>query len=573
MSSPFAGISLRPAVWGFFVSAGMLVFLVVGQILWRSHIESDWQRLKQIRERDLADVVRSSFWDRVESQREVGQSILTDKSIVEGVRVRSATKLASAFQQLERHREEDDASIDVVDTAGSIILWSGRSVMSGFTPRGGTLDTNDLVLVSQASLHRYLSVGLASADGQFYVFVSRPLETNYPVSNRFVSSQSLADDLSQDMGLSVRFVQEVAPRDTSGESAFAISLYAAGGRIVSHAVLPVPSLIAETQRADRLFDTGKSLFAASALCFAALLALLTPWLNKSKGMGLFAFIVFLWLLRIGWRYAGFPSLLLGGFLFDPAVHSSPFPLGIASSLGELTLSVLALLVTVILLLGAVLESSRPSESTEVAKRGVLSNSLRYGAGFLLLFFLQWVVRGYGAAIRSFVFDSTIRYQDPMSLLPNLPMIVMHFNILILTVGLVAAAALVFLLVSHLIDGVVRGVPLTFFRVSVLSLLVLIGYGAYLLVDQSPQLPIYLPLLLYGSIVTLLLIREKRDQNWVPWKGRPLIAVSALFLERLFLRCWHSTRESTRKNMNGCRSSQRNFFVLLTIGSPSWSRKV
>ena len=529
MPARFAGTNVRPVLWGFFVSAGLLLLLVVGQSLWRSHIESDWQELRISREQELADVVESGFAERVENQQALANSIRGDKRIVEAVATRTPVNLAAAFQQLERYSQEHDVSIDVVDAAGSIILWSGRSVTSGYSARLASAGTSGLVFVSQASLHRYLSAGAGSGDGRFFVFVSRPLETNYPISNRFVSTQSLADELSEDLGLPVRFVPEVAQRDTSGESAFAVPLFASDHRLVSNAILPVPALAAETQKADRLFDAGESLLGACGICFAALLLLAVPRLTRRKGMKIAVILILVWIVRIVWKLIGFPSLLIGGFLFDPAVHSSPFPLGLASSLGELSLSVVTLIVTVILPLRSALHWSRVRQFSEGTTGVSVGNLVRYGPAFLLAFLLQWIVRGYGAAIRSFVFDSTIRYQDPMSLLPNFPMVVMHLNILILTIGLMSVCGLVIVMMNYLVGGVARDRTISFSKVLLISLLLVIGYGSYLLLDQPPQLPVYLPLLLYGSIVALLLVWEKRERDWIPWRGKPLVAVSVLFL--------------------------------------------
>jgi two-component system, NtrC family, nitrogen regulation sensor histidine kinase NtrY len=530
MLSPFAGKPVRPILWGFFVSAGVLLLFIVGQTLWRSHIESDWQRLKVSREQDLADVVQSGFAERVANQRTLANSILGDPSIVEAIEKQTPAKLAVAFQQLEQYSQDHDLSIDVIDSAGSIVLWSGRSVLSGFNSRPESRGTSAHVLVSRASLHRYLSVGLSSPDNRFSVFVSRPLETNYPISNRFVSSQSLADELSQDLGLSIRFVPEVARRDTSGDSAFVVSLYGTGHRLVSHAILPVPVVSAEIQKADRLIDAGKSLVGATGIFFAALLIWLAPGLTRrGKGVRASVFIVLVWIVRIVWKLIGFPSLIVGGFLFDPAVHSSPFALGLASSLGELTLSVVALLITVIIPLWVALQWSRVAQFDRITKGGFVGTSLPYGIVLLLPFMLHWLVRGYGAAIRSFVFDSTIRYQDPMSLLPNLPMIVMHLNILILTIGLMAACFLAVLLVNHFIGGVARDRIVSVSRVFLISLIFVVTYGVYLLLDQPPQLPMYLPLVLYGATMVLLVIWEQRERDWIPWKGKPLIAASVLFL--------------------------------------------
>ncbi len=521
MSPHPSGISTRLVLWGFSVSAGALLVLLAAQFAWRSSIEANWSQTKSAREQDLAKTIQSSFDDRLESQRQKGVEISLDDEISRGVETRAPGSLASAFQRLARYNPEDDLSIDIVDTAGSIMLWSGRSVVLSYASILQAFHGDRVAFVSQARLHRYLSVGVESSDKRYYVFVGRPLETTYPVSNRFVSSTSLADELLRETGVPIHFVTEVTPRDTAAQSTFAIPLKDTESRLLSFALAPLPTIAAGTQKADRYFEAGKSLTAAVGMCLLALLLFIVKGSTWSTSLNYGFAILLAWAVRIGWRFIGFPSTLVGGFLFDPAIHSSPFPLGLAGSLGELSLSALTLLFTILLLLKLTLVWFRSSIHAGFR----FSRYPGYAAAFLLLFAFQFLVRAYGSALRSFVFDSTIRYRDPMSLLPNLPMMVMHLNILLLTIALAAACMAILLITSRFLGGVVRDEKIAWTRVMILGLTVLVAYGAYLVLDQPPQLPLYLPLLLYGAGLVLLLLLEFRGPTWNPWRVRPMVATA------------------------------------------------
>ena len=524
-----AGKFTRLAVRGFLVSAGAVLLLFAAQFAWRSHVEANWSQTKSGRQQDLGKIIQSSFDDRLESQWQKGAEIRLDEQIRKAVDTRAPGSLASAFQRLSKYNSEDDLSIDIVDTAGTIVLWSGRSVVPTYAAILQPFHGERIAFVSQARLHRYLSVGVASSDKRYFVFVGRPLETTYPVSNRFVSSTSLADELLQDTGLPIHFVTEVISRDTASESAFAIPLKDVEGRLLTYALAPLPSIAAETQKADRYFDSGKGLAAAVGMCFLAILLFLVVGSAGSPSLRYGLAVLLAWAVRIGWRFLGFPSTLVGGFLFDPAIHSSPFPFGLAGSLAELTLSASTLLFTVLLLLKLTLDWFR---STVHSAHGKLRYP-GYAVAFLLPFAFQLLVRAYGAALRSFVFDSTIRYRDPMSLLPNSPMLMMHLNILLLTIALSATCLAIFLIASHFMGGVVRDGKIAWTRVSVLGLTILVGYGAYLLLDQPPQLPLYVPLLLYGSVLVLALLLELHGPTWYPWRVRPLVA-TAIVLAGAFI---------------------------------------
>ncbi|MCX6135388.1 MAG: ATP-binding protein [Ignavibacteriales bacterium] len=523
MPLPNVGISVRLVSRGLFISAGVVVLLIAAQLAWRSHIEADWARVKIQKQQDLASAIQSKVDLRVEAQRLKGGMIRSDEAINLALLTMSPGNLASAFQRLAWYNADEDISIDVVDSAGNIILWSGRRVLSSFasTLRNGSGE--DLTFVSQARLHRFLSVGVATSDKSHFVFVSRPLETTYPVSNRFVSSASLADELAKETGLPIRFVSEVAHRDTAGEAAFAIPLKDGKNNLFGFAIAPPPSIPAEIQKADRFPEAGKSLFAAAGMCFLALLMFLMvqkKWGNSTLSIVL---VVLVWSVRIGWKLEAFPGLLVGGFLFDPAVHSSPFPLGLAGSLGELVLSAAALLFTVLMFLKITYNWwSSPGQPSRRA-----SLHWRYLLAILLPFVSQWLVRAYGAAMRSFVFDSSIRYRDPLSLLPNAPMMVMHLNILLLTLALGAACLAVVFVAHRMLGGAVREGRIVWIRVTTLAFTFLASYCAYLYLDQPPLLPVYLPPVLYASALGLVLLLEFRGISWQPWRARPLVATAVV----------------------------------------------
>ena len=515
------GISVRLATRGLIVSAGAVVLLFAAQLAWRAHIESEWSRLRTQKQAELATTIQSKLNDRLETQRLKGAAVSRDGEISRAMQTRTPANLASAFDRLARFYAEEDLSIDVADSTGNIILWAGRSVVPEYTTTLRSVGGGETAFVFQARLHRYLTVSVAGSGKHFFVFVSKPLETRYPVSNRFVSSTSLADDLLQETGFLIRFVSEVSPRDTAGEATFPMPLKEGSGKLISYALAPIPTVAAEVQKADRYFDSGKSFGSAAGICFLALLSFL---LLKRSGIVNqdMILILLIWAVRFVWRFVAFPSLIVGGFLFDPAIHSSPFPLGLAGSLGELFLSALALTFSFLLLL-KMTHRWWESPDNEPTHRSVLYS--RYALAVLLLLTFQWVVRGYGAAMRSFVFDSTIRYRDPMSLLPNAGMTTMHVNMLLLSLALGTACIVVVLVASRLFGGVVRNGRLARGRVSLLGFAVLVTYAVFLFLDQPPQLPVFVPLLLYGSVLVLVLVLELRGRGWSPWQQRPLIAIA------------------------------------------------
>ena len=146
-----------------------------------------------------------------------------------------------------------------------------------------------------------------------------------------------------------------------------------------------------------------------------------PWLTTSS-------IIFsFWVLRFVWRELNFPAALIGGWLFSPNLYASPFVFGLSSSLGELVFTVLAAAVSGWFVLSVTLFT--------LGKKEIVSRiNLRIGRiasvaviGIVSMLIL-WLFRGFGEAVRSFVFDSTIRYNDPSEILPDAAAAIMYFNV-------------------------------------------------------------------------------------------------------------------------------------------------
>ena len=527
MSITPAGNPLRPVWWGVFISLGVFLALLLAQSLWRSHLEATWPNLKVAKESDLREFVQAKLDERIDLQRSIAEQVLQFPEIKKVLGESTAFNLGVAFQRLEHYSGEKDLSIDVLDSKGESMVWSGRSIVPLFRPRNDTLRTDMVVRVLQASLHRYLSVGVRSPSTQLSVFVSWPLETSYPVSNRFVSRRSFAEELLKEWGVSSRFALEVTQRDTAGESAFAVPLKDRQNTSICYVLLPVPTVATELQRMDRVFEAARSLFGAGMLCLTCILLYVLVQKISQKSIRTMVALLLLWGLRLGVKLLGFPSLLVGGFLFDPAIHASPFPLGLAGSLGELVLSMLAILATFFILFR---DTARwRQSSSEVANSSNLWRTVSgYGLAILLLFIFQFVVRGYGAAMRSFVFDSTIRYQDLMSLIPNLPMVVMHLNILMMTLALLVACVIVFMIVFRLLWRGTNKSAISALKVCIVFILFVSEYGLYLLLDDTPQLPWFLPLVIYVVGLFLMVGWDLREKSAKAWMQRPLVSTAIVF---------------------------------------------
>jgi len=181
-------------------------------------------------------------------------------------------------------------------------------------------------------------------------------------------------------------------------------------------------------------------------------------------------------------------------------NASPFAGGLAASLGDTLLSAVALFFSVLYVASMTGFPVKPAEEISHRPGNTILTiiGIAGGSGILIL-----LLRAYGAALRSFVFDSTLQFVEPSEVVPSIAVIVMYGNIILITI------ALFVLTVAAL--GVMSDRLRSSFRNATPGELWVLIFGIYLLMtviflwlNRVPQFPWYAPFLVFGGAAGLLL---------------------------------------------------------------------
>ncbi|MEX1276283.1 MAG: ATP-binding protein [Bacteroidota bacterium] len=484
----------RPALWGFFISLALLVLSQLVRWWYPVYLESNWPERQEQHLRSIGGEIDDQFQRRSGVLSAQVSRVLEDLDLFHRIREGTPARVAELFSRIESLRFDNTVTLEITDAQGSILLWAGRSVVPQYKnilQQQPAVDS--FLVISSANLHRFLSVGKMTADHRFCVVASQPLELNFPLSNRFVSRYSFSEELSKSLQVTVRlsFNGEDPP---AAEGEFVLPLRDFGGQTLVRAIVRPHVLEEETQQVEA---TWRGVTAAGFMLATGFLIVL-GWRRvtsvPSSAMRSLIGILTVWGIRVGWRAAEAPSALVGGMLFDPAVYASPFYLNLTSSLGELFLSCLAVLLTVQILGRRQLQFPAVSEPNEsfrsLGKVFLVAIPVGWSVG------LPWIIRGYGAAMRSLVFDSTIPYQDPGSVVPSLSAAIMYVNIFMLSLALLLIVMAAFSAGTSALSRLLprASVPV----VSSLSLvLFLAGFGLFASLDRVPQVPLWIPPALFA----------------------------------------------------------------------------
>jgi signal transduction histidine kinase len=220
-------------------------------------------------------------------------------------------------------------------------------------------------------------------------------------------------------------------------------------------------------------------------------------------------VLYICLLRTLLFYIRIPSSFIRNSLTDPANYSSAFCFGIVGSPLELFISCISLFIIVVLGYRYSIGNNR-NKAFEIKKNPLKFLLLTITCTILYL----TALRGFGASIRSVVFDSTIRYFKDFSLLPSPPVILMEFNILLL--GLCSVIFSVILLYFIFIYSGSNFIKGKYFGIGVIFILFQATSWIYDVFQNEPQgtpliRVIYITL---TFILTILLYHSKGKSKFV-----------------------------------------------------------
>ncbi|RJP70666.1 MAG: HAMP domain-containing protein [Ignavibacteriales bacterium] len=279
----------------------------------------------------------------------------------------------------------------------------------------------------RSSLVTYLTViDTLSAGNSFYLAVGVPIEKHFEIDNEYSRNISLTKDLTQKYLTEVEFNYSPFAKKTRDGRKFSIEILNNKEKKIGVITLSKPSLD------SRLLALNEEISKVqSVLAFAALFFLMLGFYSDIKRIKRkWLQFVFYTVLLAGLRYAMFwldiPSVLIESPVTDASFFASTFGMGIVKSPIELLITVIFLLVFSFSFFKITFSS------LTVRQHNVQADKKKFALLFIILIpLLLIMLRGLGAAIKSVIFDSSLRYFKEPGLLPNLPIGLMELNVLLL----------------------------------------------------------------------------------------------------------------------------------------------
>ncbi len=503
-------------------TASALILLLVRAVL-VSNVKSEWEGLRpeviRADQSRIAELFRAKALWLVDAAARVK----ADRQLLADARSADPERRFAAFKAIDTYRASLDVAIDIMDSAGTVLAWAGRSSLEDDRSwLGGLRDSS--AFVTRSKLHQYLSVSLGARRAGLWIVARSPLELRYPISNQFVEEVSFAEEASRAIGRRVDLALEASEEHPAPQTAVRVPLVGLRGEILGQCYVAPPTLENVLEQTSAKFTAPLALLSGLAVLAGLMVSARIILSRSSRSPQAFLLIALLWGGRMIWLWLGFPKALLPDELFDPSRYGAPFLLDLTGSPGETFLSA----VTLCLTMGVVYRLAESASARGVSAPMMTGMRLARMVGAALVVVLTLAfTRAYGAAVRSFVFDSSIRYDEPSSLVPDPVVLVMLGSILALTVGLILLYATMIRVAERawIRSGVsVVNASLAWPSFFVLFTLLSFAYQTFL---ATPQIPLALSVAL---AVVVWFILGRRDHRAVSGEfSRRHLAGAALVL--------------------------------------------
>lgn len=283
----------------------------------------------------------------------------------------------------------------------------------------------------------YTAKDFKSGGTGYRIILLEPVEKNYTLNTPNFKSVSLKEELSRKYQVPFEVIsgnEKVEQRDGRKQS---VEIFNSAEERIATLIYDNASLAVELNKAREI--TALIQIFSLFLIIILLLKKIKRFLDRiaSRPLKDMLVIVIIVFLRVVFFFFEMPARFITGPLTDASYFSSAFGFGIVRSPLDLFLTIAAILSISIVLYDAV----RSADTGAVRKRKWALYLIFPPLVFVYFLFL----RAFGASIRSVVFDSTLKYfRDPF-IIPDLPLFVMHLNVLLigLSAFLISASILLF----------------------------------------------------------------------------------------------------------------------------------
>ncbi len=472
----------------------LIIAVRYGERYFTSRIETGWKTVGEEVNKNAHSDVENAIKRYIEEFRDRNNGIPRLDGFIGAMRGGQEARIRLQ-QTLNRKPAVHGYSAALVSLDGRLLAYTGKAPILDMVDSARIPGKHWRVADFPSRTYIMYVDTLRLEDTACILVAAQTLYSKNPLSNRFIKTRGLLQRISALTGTQAEFGASGGSQLANDGRYFHVPMLADGDTLGSVHVQRIIPAVHSVRTSEAFAKVSDFLFVLLALLISI------PLHKLYRTLPLAGFIVanilHIWSIRAVFLYYSVPSALLPAELYDPILFGSSFGFGLASSLGELTLSMIALFLTLSMC------------ALRVVKWGplTLSRPLAFTVSSALLLIVPFMLRGYIASMRSFVSDSSINFDDVASLFTQPLLIAMYADTFLLS-----ASTLIGLLIVIYISSAFLSLIAETSRVQIIYVIAVVAVSLALFNATTREYLIPFPVYAAAALLVLALIILIRTHN-------------------------------------------------------------
>lgn len=395
-------------------------------------IESNWDQILKEKTAQLVSQTQNQFQNFQKDAAVLADRIANHKSVIDAVKNGDEQTLF----QTQKLFDVKGGSVEFYDSELYLLGWS-KSIASDIRLNRST--TKPISYIEQGSIFSWLLIVRPILKNDVpigYVLVKKLFDVNYPLSNRFISSEIFEEAFTQSLDYPVSFDFSNRSKESDEKGLISIPFKAIDGSIIGYSYRQ-----AYTKGAviDEVRQNFLSVRVFLIIFLSLLISFYTLKIVHTRVRLFFRALIaatVLWIVRFLWLAIDFPAGFITISIFDPSYFASGFGFGIAKTIGELLITSIILIVSIVYI---------AYDAVKLIHRNKNKNLIREIWFIIIILFsitFLFLLRGYAAIINSAVFDSSLSYINPE--FPPFELLIMYLCLFLISASFILLSTLLIL---------------------------------------------------------------------------------------------------------------------------------
>ncbi|MFO7525613.1 MAG: ATP-binding protein [Ignavibacteriaceae bacterium] len=453
----------------------------------------------------------------------------------------------------------EDYSIGIFAPNSRLIAWNNPVVITQdeLFPLNSPLGE---IYFYDTDLITYLSLidSVIIDNDIFFLTISKPIEKKYILSNKYFKPAGFIKELADKHEIDFEVAYNPFFPKTRDGTKYSFDLVNNFGTKIGLVTFSKPLLDNEL---NSIKETSSNIQAILVLLlfFFTILGMKNDFKSlTSRLLKSLLLLLSLVLGRIILFLTNIPAAFISGDLVDPSNFSSVFAWGIVKS-------PLEFLITNIFVIVLAVNLYRYAMSYSLEKTGKKYHLLLKVLSVPMIITFVLLIRAFAASTKSVIFDSTIRYFKEPEIIPDLTSLVMHLNILLLSVSILLAMLCLLFIIFKIWDLSRKLKPdINYFILSILLLLLSI---LFYFIQTDPLITLFM-MVLFVIIILILLyfIRIKNHGSVFNYVYITLAAsiISVTFFNYFNVKLERESLKTTAYEINRANENLLQFLIEETL---------